>query len=169
MSAEIDVAILTVDAEPPAGWGFIVLRSPPWIVRLHVIPVESSAIAGAMSIGNVAAWAGMSALKTIARVPMNPAMMCFVRVRSSEASRELPMSMKRYQCPSRKIVPLRADWTVIYAALKRSELPTTMTDDDAIAAAAIPGTMNPRIAIGIATRLYPKAQPRFCLIIRNVA
>src|SRR6266700_4199785 len=58
----------------------------------------------------------------------------------------------------------------------RNELLTTVTDDSAIAAAAKLGAFSrkngmsgDRIAVGIRTTLYAKAQKRFCLMVRSVA
>lgn len=50
----------------------------------------------------------------------------------------------------------------------RNEFETTDTELAAIAAAAKIGMINPIAAIGINAVLYPKAQNRFCLIVRIV-
>jgi len=47
----------------------------------------------------------------------------------------------------------------------RSELLTTLTELNAMAAAATVGTSIPEAARGIPTTLYTKAQKRFCLIV----
>ena len=46
---------------------------------------------------------------------------------------------------------------------------TTKTLESAIAPEAIIGLSNPDAAIGMARRLKPKAQPRFCQMLRIVA
>ena len=50
-----------------------------------------------------------------------------------------------------------------------SELLTTLTELNAIAAAAIMGLRTPKAASGIPTTLYANAQKKFCLMVRSVA
>src|SRR5690606_40310045 len=57
--------------------------------------------------------------------------------------------------------PLKA---YIFTLFRRSELVTTLTELNAIAAPAIHGARKPKAAIGIPAVLYPNAQNRFCRI-----
>jgi hypothetical protein len=50
--------------------------------------------------------------------------------------------------------------------LRRSELVTTDTEENAMAAAAAMGGRIPAAASGIITALYPKAQNRFWMMVR---